>query len=109
MCPKALASEDVLIHFFETFVTFGSADFHNRHVKIPVNQVNDNNNSECAAVGSTGACLSADATNIACEKISWKNRQQHLGHKQSLTARTCNACANHLQEIMHVTEGFPSR
>ena len=103
-------SENVLMHFFEIFVTFGSMEFYNKYVKIPENDEDYvENNIEFEAAGFTGACSSTDAVNIVCEKVSWKHRQQHLGHKQSLTARTCNACVNHRRQISHVTPGFPSR
>ena len=96
--------------FFKTFCTFGSGEFYDRHVKFPKNDEDyANNNIEFNAAGFTGACASTDAANIACDKLSWKTRQQHLGHKQSLTARTCNACVNHRRQILHATSGFPSR
>ena len=34
-----------------------------------------------------GAFICTDAVNIVCDKISWKCRQKHIGHKQSLTAQ----------------------
>ena len=103
-------SMNVLTHFFETFCTFGSEEFYVRHVKFPTNEEDyENNNSEFNAAGFTGACASTDAVNIACDKLSWKTRQQHLGHKQSLTARTCNVCVNHRRQTLHATSGFPSR
>ena len=35
-----------------------------------------------------------------------KYQQFHLGHKQSLTALTCNACVNHRVQITDLTKGF---
>ena len=56
-----------------------------------------------------GCCASTDAVNIVCDKLTWKCRQQHLGHKQSLTARTFNVSVNHRRKILHATAGFPAR
>ena len=43
---------------------------------------------------------------VVCEKLAWKYQQFHLGHKQSLTALTCNACVNHRVQITDLTKGF---
>ena len=65
--------------------------------------------SEYESAGLDGACGSADAVNIVCDKASCKLRQKNLGHKQSLTTRTCNVTCTRRRRITHVTSGFPAR
>jgi len=103
-------SVDVVVNFFETFVTFGSGDFYDKHVTVPKDKDEfEYNFCEFNSAGFTGCCGSTDAVNIVCDKLSWKYRQQHLGYKQSLTARSFNVTVNHRRKILHVTSGFPAR
>ena len=89
-------SISVLTYFFETFVNYGSHEFYKKYVTIPSTDDDwDFNSTEYKAAGFNGACASIDAVNIVCEKICYAQRQQYLGYKQSLTARTFNVSINH--------------
>ena len=103
-------SEEVLSDFFETFITCGSEDFYDKCVRLPTDEEEfECNFCEFESAGFTGCCVSTDAANIVCDELSWTRRQQHVGFKQSLTARTCNTSANHRRRVLHVARGFPVR
>ena len=103
-------SEEVLSNFFENFVTCGSEDFYDKHVRLPTDEEEfEHNFCEFESAGFTGYCGSTDYVNIVCDKLSWLRGQQHAGFKQSLNARTHNASANHRRRTLHVARGFPAR
>ena len=91
-------------------MNYGSRKFYDRNSCMPkTDDEHHQNGMEFEAAGFSGACASTDAVNIVTEKLSWIHRQQHLGCKQNLTARTCDVYVNHQRRLLHVTPGFPAR
>ena len=96
--------------FFHRFIQFGSTDLFDRWVVQPtVNEQANSQTHEFAQAGLPGAIGSMDATHVVLERVNYKLRQSHLGHKLSCTARTYNIVCNHRRRILSTTEGHPAR
>jgi hypothetical protein len=52
---------------------------------------------------------STDATHIVIEKYQYRLRQNHLGGKLNLTARTFNMMVNHRHHTLSMTQVYPAR
>ena len=103
-------SEEVIRCFFHRFIQFGSTDLFDRWVVQPtVNEQANSQTHEFAQAGLPGAIGSMDATHVVLERVNYKLRQSHLGHKLSCTARTYNIVCNHRRRILSTTEGHPAR
>jgi len=50
-----------------------------------------------------------DATHIACEKVGFRLRQNHLSFKIPYTSRTYNLTCNHRRQVICTTDGHPAR
>lgn len=101
-------SEKVLRAFFRQFIKFGSTVLFDRYVISPAtNEEAQHHIGEMLRAGYPGAVGSTDATNIIIKRCKYQLRQQHLGHKQSKTARTYNVTVNHRQIILSTTRGHP--
>ena len=59
--------------------------------------------------GCDGSGGSMDATHVTMEKCSYRLKNNHLGPKMTLTARTYNTTVNHRRRILNTTTGHPSR
>jgi hypothetical protein len=96
--------------FFHCFIQFGSTDLFDQWVVQPtISEQANNQTHEFAQAGLPGAIGSMDATHVVLERVNYKLRQSHLGHKLSCTARTYNIVCNHRRRILSTTEGHPAR
>ena len=103
-------SEEVIRCFFHCFITFGSTELFQRWVVEPTTLEEAYHNShEFQNSGLPGAIGSMDATHVVLERVNFKLRQSHLGHKFTATARTYNIVCNHRRRILSTTEGHPAR
>ncbi|KAG7363431.1 hypothetical protein IV203_026791 [Nitzschia inconspicua] len=64
---------------------------------------------EYAQAGFPGCIGSMDATHIACEKVDFRLRQNHLSFKLPYTSRTYNLTCNHRRLVICTTDGHPAR
>jgi len=74
-----------------------TADEHKEHMK------------ECWRGGLYGCGFSSDATNVIMWRCEHNLKQMNVGFKQSHPARSHNICVNHRRQILHSTDGHPSR
>ena len=59
--------------------------------------------------GLCGCGFSSDATNVIMWRCEHNLKQMNMGFKQSHPARSYNICVNHRRQMLHSTEGHPSR
>ncbi|KAG7345391.1 plant transposon protein [Nitzschia inconspicua] len=64
---------------------------------------------EYAQAGFPGCIGSMDATHIACEKVDFRLRQNHLSFKLPYTSRTYNLTCNHRRLVICTTDGHLAR
>jgi hypothetical protein len=64
---------------------------------------------EFEEAGFPGCFGSSDATHITTDRCEYNFKNNHLGPKSSLTARSYNICVNHCWWILHSTPGGPAR
>jgi hypothetical protein len=64
---------------------------------------------EFEEAGFPGCVGSSDATHIMMDRCEYNLKNNHLGPKLSLTARSYNICVNHCPRILHSTPGGPAR
>ncbi len=60
---------------------------------------------EFEEAGFPGCVGSSDATHITMDRCEYNLKNNHLGPKSSLTARSYNRCVNHHRRILHSTPG----
>lgn len=96
--------------FFHKFIEFGATIMYPKYVKMPAT-LKDMEECEGAykMAGFPGCIGSTDATHVVLEKVSYSQRQEHLGFKSSCTTRTYNLTVNHKRQILHSTQGHPGR
>jgi hypothetical protein len=103
-------SKEVHRTFFHCFVEFGSTVLYEKYVLTPDN-VNEakTHMREFDEAGFPGCVGSSDATHITTDRCEYNLKNNHLGPKSSLTARSYNICVNHRRRILHSTPGGPAR
>jgi hypothetical protein len=103
-------SKEVHRTFFRRFVKFGSTVLYEKYVLTPV-YVNEAkaHMREFEEAGFPGCVGSLDVTHITMDRCEYNLKNNHLGPKSSLTARTYNICVNHRRRILHSTPGGPAR
>ena len=95
--------------FFHRFVKFGSTVLYDKYVLTPV-FVNEakTHMREFEEAGFPGCVGSSDATHITTDRCEYNLKNNHLGPKSSLTARSYNICVNHRWRILHSTPCGPA-
>ena len=103
-------SKEVHRTFFHRFVEFGSTVLYDKYVLTP-NNVNEakTHMREFEEAGFLGCVGSLDETHITTDRCEYNLKNNHLGPKSSLTARSYNLCVNHRRRILHSTPGGPAR
>jgi hypothetical protein len=103
-------SKEVHRTFFRRFVEFGSTVLYEKYILTPV-FVNEakTHMREFKEAGFPGCVGSSDATHITTDRCEYNLKNNHLGPKSSLTARSYNICVNHHRRILHSTPGGPAR
>jgi hypothetical protein len=103
-------SKEVHRTFFHRFVEFGSTVLYDKYVLTP-NNVNEakTHMREFEEAGFLGCVGSLDETHITTDRCEYNLKNNHLGPKSSLTARSYNICVNHHRRILHSTPGVPAR
>ena len=103
-------SKEVHRTFFHRFIKFGSTVLYEKYVLTPV-FVNKTKTHmrEFEESGFPGCVGSSDATHITTDRCEYNLKNNHLGPKSSLTARSYNICVNHRRRILHSTPGGPAR
>lgn len=103
-------SEETCRTFFHGFINFGSDEIYNKYVRglHPSSGIRTHLH-EYENAGFPGCCGSMDASHVPHERVEYRFRQPHLGHKLPYTARTYNIVVNHRREILSTTRGHPSR
>ena len=110
LSESTAVSEEVIRLFFHRFIEFGSTELFDRWVIQPTIFEHANSQThEYTKAGLPGAIGSMDATHVVLERVNYRLRQSHLGHKFSCTARTYNIVCNHRRRILSTTEGHPAR
>lgn len=111
-------SEEVIRVFFHAFIEFGSTVLYDKFVNAHLIKRSDqatihdfakSMEVEYAQAGFPGCIGSMDATHIACEKVGFRLRQNHLSFKLPYTSRTYNLTCNHRRLIICTTDGHPAR
>jgi hypothetical protein len=103
-------SEETHRQFFHVFVTFGGEYLFKKWVIAPSTSSEVQNHAhEMNLAGMPGCPGSTDATHIIWHRCPYNHRQNHLGFKMSVTARTYNLTVNHRRLILATTEGYPAR
>ena len=104
-------SHEVHRIFFHDFLDFESTVLFQKFVvnlrKSP--EAWDRAASDFTLAAMPGCIGSMDATHVEAQGIPYQLRQMHLGFKSSVPARSFNVTVNHRREIVHSTEGFPTR
>ena len=103
-------SKEVHRTFFHRFVEFGSTVLYEKYVLTPV-FVNEakTHMGEFEEAGFPGFVGSSDATHITMDRCEYNLKNNHLGPKSSLTARSYNIFVNHHWRILHSAPGGPAR
>jgi hypothetical protein len=103
-------SKEVHRTFFHRFVEFGSTVLYEKYVLTPHNIDEANTHMrEFEESGFPGCVGSSDATHITTDRCEYNLKNNHLGPKSSLTARSYNLCVNHRRRILHSTPGGHAR
>ena len=103
-------SKEVHRTFFHRFVEFGSTVLYEKYVQTPDNVDEAKTHMrEFEEAGFPGCVGSSDATHITTDRCEYNLKNNHLGPKSSLTARSYNLCVNHRRRILHSTPGGPAR
>lgn len=103
-------SAEVIRCFFHRFVAFGADVLFRQWVSIPSTLDSVRlTSAEYRIAGFPGCVGSMDATNIECDRISYKFRQDHLSFKMPFCCRSYNITTNHRRRIMSTTHGHPAR
>jgi hypothetical protein len=93
---STIISAKVHRNYFHEFIAVAANVLYLMHVLTPLtNEDCQTHMNEFGMAGFTGAIGSTDATHITVEKCSYRLRNNHLGPKQHLTARTFNLTVNH--------------
>ena len=103
-------SKEVHRTFFHRFIKFGSTVLYEKYVLTPV-FVNEakTHMREFEEAGFPGCVGSSDATHIMTDRSEYNKKNNHLGLKSSLTARSYNICVNHHRRILYYTPDGPAR
>jgi hypothetical protein len=103
-------SEEVIRVFFHKFIEYGSSVLYQQYVVAPTT-VDDaiKHSHEFEMAGLPGAIGSMDASHVLHERITYRQRQSHLGFKLNSTARSYNLVVNHRRRILGTTDGHPAR
>ena len=89
---------------------YGSTVLYRKYIHPPCSSAHAMlHTAEYKLAGFPGAIGSCDATHIMLERVSYRFRQTHLGHKMKHTARTYNITVNHRRQIIATTGGHPAR
>ncbi len=97
-------SKEVHRTFFRRFVEFGSTVLYEKYVLTPDNVDEAKTHMrEFEEAGFPGCVGSSDATHITTDRCEYNSKNNHLGPKSSLTARSYNLCVNHSRQILHPT------
>jgi hypothetical protein len=97
-------------NFFHQFLDVGSIILYPRYVVAPKTaEEAATHMHEFSKAGFNGCVGSTDATHFVIEKCQYRLRQNHLGGKLNLTARTFNMTVNHCRCVLSTTQGYPAR
>ena len=94
--------------FFHQLIKWGSTDLYDKYVVLPSTS-EDARSTEYERAGMNGGIGSMDATNVSAEKINHDLKNEHIGYKQKVTARTYNIVVNNRRYILCTTHGHPAR
>jgi DDE superfamily endonuclease len=110
-CEESTAiGEETHRVFFHEFIKIGSTVLFKKYVLSPATAEELlQHQHEMKEAGCDGNGGSMDATHVTMEKCSYRLRNNHLGPKMTLTARTYNITVNHRRRILSTTTGHPSR
>jgi hypothetical protein len=103
-------SQETHRFFFHVFISFGRNVLYPMYVKYPTDASNVLPHvHEMEIAGLHGCIGSVDATHVGMLRCPYIRRNEHLGPKETMPARTYNIVVNHRCLILSSTTGHPSR
>mmetsp|Transcript_55611 Transcript_55611/g.126407 ORF Transcript_55611/g.126407 Transcript_55611/m.126407 type:complete len:530 (+) Transcript_55611:324-1913(+) len=102
-------SEETNRRFLHEFIRVGATIMYDKYVVAPTTAAEaEEHMHEFEEAGFPGCPLSSDGTHVVGEKIQARLKNQHIGGKESHTARAYNTSVNHRRRILFSTRGSPS-